>query len=321
MRTFFDISEELDVLLAEKKCQEVLNLLDTIQEYLSEEEFIQSEFARQVYQANAMTLLEKWEDVMILLKKGNASGYAFPLHWNFFAELENYSEFANIKKANEEVIQKAKEEAKYEYEVILPEGYDRRQKYPLFFCLHGDGFCCNKKEQMYYWKTDSIRNKGFIVVYPQSSQIYFSDSFGWLIDPQKAREDMADLYQEMKAKYSIDEDKVIVAGFSGGATAVVDLAVHNVFPIKGVIALCAGDYLEEETLKDILEMAKRGTKLIFYEASEAKEPTLAPFLQRLKETGNHYEYHLMEGMGHWYPADIEEKSLKAIDFFNIWGCK
>ena len=82
-----------------------------------------------------------------------------------------------------------------------------------------------------------------------------------------------------------------------------------------MIALCAGDYLDGETLKDTLEMATRGTKLVFYEASEAKEPTLTPFIQRLKETGNHYEYHLMEGMGHWYPVDIEEKSLKAIDFF------
>lgn len=321
MRSFFEISEELDVLLAENKWQEVLNLLGNIQEYLSEEEFNQSEFARKVYQANAKMMLGKWEDVMMLLKKGNASGFSFPLHWKLFAELENDPEFANIKQANEEVIQKAKKNTKYEYEVMLPEGYDGKQKYPLFFCLHGDGFCCNKKEQMHYWKTDAIRNKGAIVVYPQSSQIYFSDSYGWLIDPQKTREDMADLYQEMKAKYSVDEDKVIVAGFSGGATAVVDLAVHNVFPIKGVIALCAGDYLDGETLKDTLEMATRGTKLVFYEASEAKEPTLTPFIQRLKETGNHYEYHLMEGMGHWYPVDIEEKSLKAIDFFNIRGCK
>lgn len=87
---------------------------------------------------------------------------------------------------------------------------------------------------MHYWKTDSIRNKGFLVVYPQSSQIYFSDSYGWLIDPQKAREDMAGLYQEIKTRYSIDEEKVIVAGFSGGATTVVDFAVHNVFPIKEI---------------------------------------------------------------------------------------
>jgi hypothetical protein len=105
VRSFFEISEELDALLAEKKCQEVLNLLDTIQEYLSEEEFNQSEFARKVYQANAKAMLEKWEEVIMLLKKGNASGFAFPLHWKFFAELENYSEFANIKKSNEEVIQ------------------------------------------------------------------------------------------------------------------------------------------------------------------------------------------------------------------------
>lgn len=171
--------------LAENKWQEVLNLLGNIQEYLSEEEFNQSEFARKVYQANAKMMLGKWEDVMMLLKKGNASGFSFPLHWKLFAELENDPEFANIKQANEEVIQKAKKNTKYEYEVMLPEGYDGKQKYPLFFCLHGDGFCCNKKEQMHYWKTDAIRNKG-----------------------------------------------AIVAGFSGGATAVVDLAVYNVFQLK-----------------------------------------------------------------------------------------
>ena len=76
MRSFFEISEELDVLLAENKWQEVLNLLGNIQEYLSEEEFNQSEFARKVYQANAKMMLGKWEDVMMLLKKGNASGFS-----------------------------------------------------------------------------------------------------------------------------------------------------------------------------------------------------------------------------------------------------
>ena len=71
--------------LAENKWQEVLNLLGNIQEYLSEEEFNQSEFARKVYQANAKMMLGKWEDVMMLLKKGNASGFSFPLHWKFFS--------------------------------------------------------------------------------------------------------------------------------------------------------------------------------------------------------------------------------------------
>ena len=69
VRSFFEISEKMDVLLAEKKWQEVLNLLGNIQEHLSEEEFNQSEFARKVYQANAEALLEKWEDVMMLPKK------------------------------------------------------------------------------------------------------------------------------------------------------------------------------------------------------------------------------------------------------------
>ena len=83
-------------------------MLGNIQEYLSEEEFNQSEFARKVYQANAKMMLGKWEDVMMLLKKGNASGFSFPLHWKLFAELENDPEFANIKQANEEVIEKVK---------------------------------------------------------------------------------------------------------------------------------------------------------------------------------------------------------------------
>ena len=83
MRSFFEISEELDVLLAENQWQEVLNLLGNIQEYLSEEEFNQSEFARKVYQANAKIMLGKLEDVIMLLKKGNVSGFSFPLHWKF----------------------------------------------------------------------------------------------------------------------------------------------------------------------------------------------------------------------------------------------
>ena len=75
VRSFFEISEELDVLLAENKWQEVLNLLGNIQEYLSEEEFNQSEFARKVYQANAKMMLGKWEDVMMLLKKVMQVGF------------------------------------------------------------------------------------------------------------------------------------------------------------------------------------------------------------------------------------------------------
>lgn len=59
----------------------------------------------------------------------------------------------------------------------------------------------------------------------------------------------------------------------------------------------------------------RGTKLVFLEGS--KDERLAgveEMMEKCKENRLPYEYYINEGIGHWYPDDIDDKCEKALDF-------
>ncbi|MBZ9688786.1 hypothetical protein G9F72_020915 [Clostridium estertheticum] len=43
----------------------------------------------------------------------------------------------------------------------------------------------------------------------------------------------------MSKQYSIDDENIIIGGFSGGAIGTIDIALSDIIPIKGAIALCS----------------------------------------------------------------------------------
>jgi len=222
--------------------------------------------------------------------------------------------------------------------VYLPEGYTAKKEYPVFFNLHGDGD--NIDSHLNHWKPDRLLKRGFIVVYPQSSEILYHDSYAWckrLFNAERIEEctgknelydgcisrgcydlahyEMRAFYEEISQKYSIDQDNIFIGGMSGGATAALEFTMANLFPIKGFITLCPElqpSSLNKETVKMALE---RGVKGVFMEGEHARIVDDEEKMMKIfEEIGLPYQSYINKGIGHWYPEDLDEKVEKALRF-------
>jgi hypothetical protein len=313
-RNFYELEEYFSTPYSEKKYDEVLKLLHHANELLSKEDYEKSLFELMIYEAMIYAQTNNNEGCITVIKKSLKKGYSLPLHWSSFNFLLEHPEYEDLSNLNVKHLQQAKENSKFKYEVHLPKSYDPAKKHPLFFCLHGDGFSCNIKNTSWYWKADALLEKGYIVVYPQSSQIYFHNSFGWLCDPTLSRKELKDCFEQLLLDYSIDETCVLIGGFSGGATTSIDIALHNTIPIKGVIALCPGDYLGTLKLNDATKLAERKAKIVILEGDQNTDPVVQHLLKIFKESGLSHEYYINKGIGHEYPKDLAEKTLKAVEF-------
>ncbi|MPN35055.1 hypothetical protein SDC9_182549 [bioreactor metagenome] len=85
-------------------------------------------------------------------------------------------------------------------------------------------------------------------------------------------------------------------------------------PAKGVIALCPGDYLDSVGLEDTKKLAERKMKIVILEGDKDTDPVVQHILKLFKEVELAHEYHINKGIGHWYPEDLAEKTLKAVEF-------
>lgn len=313
-RNFYEFEEYYSIPFSENKYDEALNLLLHANELLPKDEYEENLFELMIDEARIYTRTNNTESCINLIKEGHEKGYSFPLHWTNFDLLRTHPEYEALYNLNTRLLQQAKENSKFKYDVHLPKAYDKSKKYPLFFCLHGDGFHCNKKNNAWYWKPNGLLEVGYIVVYPQSSQMYFHNSFGWLNDPALSRKELKACYDQLLSSYSIDETCVLIGGFSGGATTSINVAYENTIPIKGVIALCPGDYLDSKSLEDTKKLAESKLKIVILEGEQDADPAVKHLLKLFKEVEIPHEYHINKGIGHWYPEDLKEKTLSAAKF-------
>lgn len=313
-KNFYEFEEYYSIPFSEKKYDEVLNILHHANELLPKDEYEANLFNLMIDESRIYTCTNNSEGCINLINKALKKGFAFPLHWSNFDLLRTHPEYESLNNLNKKLLQQAKENSKFKYEVHLPKSYNTTKKHPLFFCLHGDGFNCNIKKNNWFWKPNALLEKGYIVVYPQSSQMYFHNSFGWLSDPALSRKELKACYEQLLLDYSIDETCVLIGGFSGGATTSINIAYENTIPIKGVIALCPGDYLDKVGLEDTKKLAERKTKIVILEGEQDTDPATEHILKLFKEVGLAHQYHINKGLGHWYPEDLDEKTLKALEF-------
>lgn len=313
-KSFYDLDMDFTALFNGEKYDEALSLMNDSKTLLTEEEYDKSRYNIKFSEAYVYAVTKKNDQCFDNIKELIEEGTSFPLHWGLFDFMSEYKGYESLVETNKKLIEKNQENSEFQYEVRVPESYDSSKKYPVFFCLHGDGFGCNMDTSIWNWKGQALLERGYIVVYPQSSQVYFHNAYGWLQDEELSRKELRDCYDKVAKDYSIDENRVILGGFSGGATTVINAAIHNIFPISGVFALCPGDYLDKLEAEELSVLTERGTKIFILEGDQGKDPAVQHILEVFKEGGVMHRYVINTGIGHAFPEDLTEKIERAEEF-------
>lgn len=311
---FYEMDKAIDVLYDQERYEEALELFRTSVPELPPEEADEFRFELMWIECMLYTRCGKYDECFKVIKQAVDNGLAFPLHFDRFDPLRNMDGFKALEEHNAKLVALENSKAKTTYKVLLPENYDPNKKYPLFMALHGDGIS-NIREFSQYWKPDVFLSSGFIFAYLQSSQVICHNGYGWLDDPDKANKDILSCYSAIANAYSVDPDRVLIGGFSGGAIESIHFTLSDVLPVKGFIALCPELIPKAFTYENVNRAAQAGVKGAVMEGElvlpVANEDEM---MRTFDELGLPIQYTINKGIGHQAPDDFDVKLGKAISF-------
>jgi predicted esterase len=257
------------------------------------------------------THLEEYAKGLRYLRRAHEKGQWFGIwafegdFWAPYREIEGFEEFLS---RNLEMKDAAQKKAKPRLEVVLPAEFDTGKRYPLFIALHGGGENIdNFKPQ---WRS-GVMEKEFIVAYVQSSQVSSMDGFTW-DDQDITKREVREAYEKVRGEYPVDEDEVIVGGFSSGGYASLVVTFFDAVPVTGFVILCP-PMPDNITEADVLAARERGVRgtLITTELDQ-RVPNQRTMADLFRKAGLQYQFIMTPNIGHWYPEDLPALIDRAI---------
>ncbi|MFO7733964.1 MAG: tetratricopeptide repeat protein [Candidatus Aminicenantes bacterium] len=306
--TYAEMRGHLGNLFKEKRYEEAAALLESVLDKFPDNIVANTcnlALAR-LYQGDAGKALRA-------LEEGHRRGIFYGL-WDFDAKLwapvKGLPGFDAFLKENQARIAGAQEKASMTIEVATPEGFDPSKKYPLFIALHGGGESLS--DFMPSWTSPRLRRE-FITAYVQSSQVATMRGFHWQ-DIGITRKDLLAAYTQILRTYPVDDDRVIIGGFSSGGFGSLVAALKGFFPVRGFVVLCpeVPAAVSDEDIQAARARGLRGT-LLTTEADNRVDPQRS-LVGRLEKAGLGVRSHVTPAIGHWYPEDFESLLDQALGF-------
>lgn len=229
-------------------------------------------------------------------------------------ELLKYDAYKKFVRENDRIIMEANKNSKPNFYLVIPETYDSTKTYGLLIVLHSQN--SNNDVTSRFWHLGEHKND-YLIAFLQSSQLTATNSFGW-DDPKKSEQDIKSIYNYMNRKYKINNEKVIIAGFSRGAKVAIDAFFNETIPANSFIALSpvgtASTNISFKQIEKAINMKKSG---VIITGSEDYSFILQNNVAKtLKEYKFNINFEVIEKLDHKYPPNLKQYLDKAIDFIN-----
>ena len=226
--------------------------------------------------------------------------------------LRNREEFKRIMGRCWKIFEEKQKESKPERLVFYPDEFDEKKKYQLFVALHKGGD--NAEEFCRYWKR--VLKRGYILLVPQSSQVYGPNSFWWS-DWEKAKKEVTDHIMEMKGEHNLIEDGIVVAGASQGASlGMVDLVLEDTpLNLKRFIAVVP----PIDDVSFFIPLLKNGVRkgvkgYILAGEKDRFTKNTEDLCSEMEKAGLPYMLTVVKGLGHDFPSDFDVYLDEALDY-------
>jgi hypothetical protein len=191
----------------------------------------------------------------------------------------------------------------YNYAVNVPPGYDPARRYQVRFQLHGGiGARTDNKP----------RGTGEIGPLAGAEQFYVLP-YAWTDSPWWSSDEVLNLnaiVDSLKRTYNIDENRVVVAGVSDGATGAYYIAMHDTtpyasfLPLNGFIMVLANGEIDDGRI--FPNNLRNKPLFVINGGRDRLYPTgiVEPFTHHLRSSGVQIDYHPQPEGEHntkWWP--------------------
>ena len=228
--------------------------------------------------------------------------------------LQELPEFKRLVEVNEKKFQAAQANSK-PTALALPLPPTTGQPLPLLLCLHGNAM--NAEESAQYWQ--SAVALGWYTVLLQSSQIIGANAYVW-DDLELGAHEIEAHYQDLIASTTREPGLTVVGGFSKGGEMAIWLALNEIIPLAGFIAVNpGGPYIEDiSKLLPLLENCKSLSQLRAWLVAGEKDRNLPKF-KALHEMfcfhGLNCQLIIAPETWHDFPKDFDQTLAQALQAF------
>ena len=243
---------------------------------------------------------------------------------NLVEQIEGDADFDNIRKdprykklvakagGKKEGRRSAGRQAPFKWEVHVPADLNKSKAAPLIVALHG--YNGNIEDAMETWK-EAADNVGAILLVPQGTFKLEGDHYQWGRDLDTIEENVMSAIDKVTEKHKIDKEKVVLAGFSQGATATWNLATRNPDTFRGLIPVAGNFEPESESVFDDEQLKK--LRIFIMIGQDDQENIISAnkaLAKRFEKLGAKVKLKSYEGVAHAFPDEATDEQTKALKF-------
>jgi predicted esterase len=273
------------------------------------------------------SLMKQPDKAFDYLNKAVATG---PFGGNMAEQIKNDGDFDNIRKDERyaPLLEKAAkatpppqpqvqrrpapaENVKAQWKVTLPKGHNKSTEAPLLVALHHFNGDMEKATQR--WQ-EAAAEVGAILLTPQGTVKSGEDKFHWGRDLDKIEADVMDAINKVMDEYKVDQDKIVVAGFSQGGWAAWGLAMRNPDTFCGVIPVAGRFQPESASAMEDAELARM--RVFIMVGADDNSNTIDSNKDAAKlfgKLGTKVKLNIYDDIGHGFPEGTSEQ-VKALRF-------
>lgn len=303
--TFRELTENVTSLYTERKYADALQLLEQ-----NADRFPVQAARTTFWKMCLLSLTGRSEEVISVFQKGLDSD----LWWagNQFQDsdldaVRDLPEFKRLVAVSQEKYEEARTHIKRDQAVLVPEA-PASGRYPLLIALHGRNG--NKDAHLEFW--EAARQRGWLVVSPQSTQPLFDGAYCW-DDAALGIADVLFSYEQISQQYQIDPQQILIAGFSQGSGMAMYTTLSGKLEPRGFIGV-ASFWDKPDSLVPQTDHAKTVRGYLVIGEKDHTLENAKEVKKVLKEHGIQFAEELHPDLGHEFPADFGSSFDKAIDF-------
>ncbi len=327
-----DVIEILIPKLSEENRQQIDHIFSMTYEGLDTKQLHQAIDTLETIRQNSNTFYERYitsfhltffysqnnnyEKCLDLLKRGQEQDFFFPqitgkFTWpEYLPKLKKLDDFSAWSLENKHRLDLAKRQAKAEYFIQTPAGYQKDKSYPLLIVFHG-GIDSNISSYL-KWQSSHLQSK-IIVAYFQGKQVQGSYHRSYSGQWQSA---VKQAYQQIIEKYSVDTNRILAGGASAGAMKVFEIVQEQIIPLSGAILAFPGPCkYDEPKLKQLAEDGVRVVLLTGEHDGALKYQKELSFIFDKAELPNRFV--IFPEIGHQFPKDFSDQIDLSLNF--IWN--